>query len=81
MITEEVKIVTATSAGALTSTINTLINQGWKRKGSHSVVVTHEQKRYAGSQHMDTIYKTEYSITLVREIDSEMEQYKPNQNE
>lgn len=40
------------------------ITQGWEPIGSHSVVVIHAQNRYSGSQHMDTLYKTEYSITM-----------------
>lgn len=78
MIQEEMKIVTAKTANMLTNTVNNLINVGWKRVGSHHVVTTHAQNRYAGKQHMDTVFEVEYSQTMVREIDSEMEEYKPN---
>ena len=63
---EEIKIVTARSASDLTNTVNGLLRDGWKAKGSHQVVTTHMQNRYAGSQHMDTTYKQEYSLTLIR---------------
>jgi hypothetical protein len=42
--------------------------EGWLPIGSHSVVNTHSQNRYSGSQHMDTIHKTEYSITMQKNL-------------
>lgn len=58
------KILTASSPDRLNSLMEDHITQGWEPIGSHSVVVIHAQNRYSGSQHMDTLYKTEYSITI-----------------
>ena len=60
----KIKIITASSSESLNSKIQDMIAEGWEPIGSHSAVNTHSQNRYAGSQHMDTIYKTEYSITM-----------------
>ena len=62
----EQKIITAGTATALNNSINSLIKEGWRPKGSHKVVTTHAQNRYAGKQHMDTIYKVEYSQTMIK---------------
>lgn len=64
----EYKIVTATNSGTLNNQIGAMIKEGWKPKGSHKVVTTHMQNRYSGQQHMDSIYKTEYSQTMTKEI-------------
>ena len=58
------QIVSGDSPHELTNKINKLINEGWKPNGSHQVVITKEQNRYSGSQHMDTIYKAEYTQTM-----------------
>lgn len=58
------KILTASSPDRLNSLLEDHITQGWEPVGSHSAVVIHSQNRYAGTQHMDTIHKTEYSITI-----------------
>lgn len=67
--------------------IQDLSAEGWEPIGSHSAVVVHSQNRYSGSQHMDTIHETEYSITM-RKADPEMEMinvdvafYHPNDDE
>ena len=60
----KIKIITASSPESLDSRIQEMIAEGWEPLGSHSAVNTHSQNRYAGSQHMDTIHKTEYSITM-----------------
>ena len=58
---------------------------GWEPVGSHSVVVIHSQNRYAGSQHMDTINETEYSITMQKlvgnTINVDIAFYHPNDDE
>jgi hypothetical protein len=59
------KIVSASSPEGLSNTINLLIGEGWQPVGAHQVVIIHEQKRYSGMQHMDTIHKTEYSQTMI----------------
>jgi hypothetical protein len=60
----KIKILTAGSPERLNSLLEDHITDGWEPIGSHSVVVIHAQNRYSGSQHMDTLYKTEYSITI-----------------
>lgn len=61
---KNIKIITASSSTQLNNRINEMSADGWEPVGSHSVVVIHSQNRYAGSQHMDTINETEYSITM-----------------
>lgn len=60
----KIKILTAGSPERLNSLLEDHITQGWEPVGSHSVVVIHSQNRYSGSQHMDTIHKLEYAITM-----------------
>ena len=64
----ETKIIYASSPEGLNSKMEDMIAEGWLSVGSHSVVNTHSQNRYSGSQHMDTIHKTEYSITMQKII-------------
>ena len=61
------KIVSSTYPEGLTSKVKEMMEEGWKPIGGHSVVETHKQNRYSGSQHMDTIIKIEYSQTLIKE--------------
>lgn len=63
----EYKVVTSSSPEGLTRQVNELILSGWKPVGSHTVVDTHRQNRYSGSQHMDTRIETEYSQTMIKE--------------
>jgi hypothetical protein len=63
----EYKVVTSSSPEGLTRNVNELILSGWKPVGSHTVVDTHRQNRYSGSQHMDTRIETEYSQTMIKE--------------
>lgn len=60
-------VITSNHAEGLTSMVKKWMKNGWKPLGGHSVVETHRQNRYAGTQHMDTIIKVEYSQTMVRE--------------
>jgi hypothetical protein len=62
----EYKVVSTPSPEGLTRQVNELILNGWKPVGSHRVVETHRQNRYSGTQHMDTIIKTEYSQTMIK---------------
>ena len=62
------KIVTSSNGQTLTTKINELMTDGWKPVGSHQVVVLHSQNRFSGSQHMDTKHETEYSQTMVKEV-------------
>ena len=80
------KIVSSTYPEGLTSKVKELMEEGWKPIGGHSVVETHRQNRYSGSQHMDTIIKTEYSQTLTKEVKRETIEvdvafYHPDDNE
>jgi len=61
------KVVTSSSPEGLTRQVNELILSGWKPVGSHTVVETHRQNRYSGTQHMDTRIETEYSQTMIKE--------------
>ena len=66
----EYKILTSSSPEELTRKVNNYINEeGWKPVGSHIVIQYHAQNRYAGSQHMDTHYKHEYSQTMIKETE------------
>ena len=58
------KIIIASSHIGLNKQIEEMIAEGWEPIGSHSVVVIHSQLRYSGTQHMDTLHETEYSITM-----------------
>ena len=58
------KIIVASSHIGLNDEMVKMIAEGWEPIGSHSVVVVHSQNRYSGSQHMDTLHETEYSITM-----------------
>ena len=71
MAIKEIKVVTAKTAIGLNSTVNSLMKEGWKPKGSHSVVTTHAQNRYAGKQHMDTVYEVEYSQTMIKKYEKQ----------
>lgn len=63
----EYKVVSSSSPEGLTRQVNELILSGWKPVGSHTVVETHRQNRYAGMQHMDTRIETEYSQTMIKD--------------
>jgi hypothetical protein len=60
------KIVTSSSAEQLTAKVDELIKEGWKPVGSHQALVTHQQNRFSGDQHKDTVYDVEYSQTMTK---------------
>jgi len=60
------QIVSSNYPEGLTKKVNELEKEGWIPVGGHSVVVTHIQNRYSGSQHMDSQYKHEYTQTMVK---------------
>jgi hypothetical protein len=66
---KQFKILTAHTASELNRLIESNIEDGWSVVGSHQVAVVHEQNRFAGTQHKDTIIEREYSISI--EKDSE----------
>lgn len=63
----EYKVISSNSPESLTTRVMDYIKEGWKPVGSHQVVEIHRQERYSGSQHMDTLIKSEYSQTLIKE--------------
>lgn len=63
----EQMILTSHSASDLNTKIRQMIEQGWKPVGSHQVVETHRQNRFAGMQHKDTIIEREYSQTIKKD--------------
>lgn len=62
----EYKVINAGSTSELTEKVTMLLNLGWTPIGVHQVVVKHQQNRYRGTQHMDTINQLEYSQTLMK---------------
>jgi hypothetical protein len=63
----EQKIITSHSASNLNAQLKDMIEQGWEPIGSHQVVETHHQLRFAGNQHKDTIIEREYSQTIKKD--------------
>jgi hypothetical protein len=63
----EQKIITSHSASDLNTKLADLMKEGWKPIGSHQVVISHEQNRFSGMQHKDTIVEREYSLSVQRE--------------
>lgn len=64
----EQKIITSHTTSGLNEKIKQMIAEGWEPVGGHSVVQTHAQNRYSGMQHMDTIYNSEYSQTMRKNV-------------
>lgn len=62
----EYRVIVKSSGQELTREVTQLINEGWTPVGSHQVVVTHQQNRFSGTQHKDTIIETEYSQTMIK---------------
>lgn len=63
----ETIIISSSSTHGLNEKIKQYSNEGYVVVGSHSVVETHHQNRFRGSQHMDTLIEHEYSITLKKD--------------
>jgi len=61
------KIVTSSSPDQLTVKVKELIKEGWKPVGGHQALVTHQQNRYSGDQHKDTVCDLEYSQSMTKE--------------
>lgn len=61
------KIVTSGSAEQLSAKVNELIKDVGKPVGSHQALVTHQQNRFSGDQHKDTVYDVEYSQTMIKD--------------
>jgi len=63
----EYKILTSQNPHSLTNQVNEYIKEGWKPVGGHSVVESHRQNRFRGSELVDTLIQSEYSQTIVKE--------------
>ena len=63
----EYTIIITHSGENLTNKVNEKIKEGWKPIGSHTVIVKHQQNRFRGLQHVDTLNETEYSQTMIKE--------------
>jgi len=61
------KVITSHSPDQLTNRVNDYIKEGWKPVGGHSVVETHRQNRFRGTEMVDTIIQSEYSQTIIKE--------------
>jgi len=59
------RIIISHSANDLANQINELVKQYWEPVGSHKVVIKHEQNRFRGQQHVDTLNELEYSQTMI----------------
>lgn len=80
------EILSAITPETLVELVKILIREGWEPVGAHQVVVVHEQNRFRGEQHMDTIHKTEYSQTMCKKtnenvIKVDISFYHPNDDE
>lgn len=80
------KIISASSPHGLTESVNKLIEEGWKPKGSHLVSLVHSQNRFSGTTHKDTKHETEYTQTMMKVIPKNVIEvdiafYHPNDDE
>jgi uncharacterized protein YpmS len=66
---DKFKILTTHTASELNRIIESYIEDGWSVVGSHQIAVVHEQNRFAGTQHKDTIIEREYSISMKKEAE------------
>ena len=62
----EQKVIVSKSASGLNSKIEEMRADGWEPLGSHQVVTVHQQNRFSGTQHKDTIIENQYSQTMVK---------------
>lgn len=62
----EYNILYSATPEGLVEKVNQKVKEGWLPVGGHQVIEYHHQNRYAGSQHMDTIIKLEYSQTITK---------------
>lgn len=60
-------VLSTHSPETLVRMVEEKIKEGWKPIGGHLVVETHRQNRYRGSEHIDTLIKSEYSQTIIKE--------------
>lgn len=67
----EYKIIVSHSGEDLTRKVNEYIQDGWTPMGSHQVQIRHEQNRFRGQQHVDTLNDLEYSQTIIKTENNE----------
>ena len=62
------KVVSSSNPSELSSKVSEMVNLGWQPVGGHQVITTREVNRYSGQQHMDTMYHTEYTQTMIKDV-------------
>lgn len=62
----EFDILTSSSSFELKEMVNKRIDDGWEVVGGLNVVIVHSQNRFRGTQHIDTLNKVEYSISMIK---------------
>jgi hypothetical protein len=60
-------VLSAGSPSDLSRKVKDHIVTGWKPVGSHQVVTTNVQNRFRGTEHVYSLYQTEYTQTMVKE--------------
>jgi hypothetical protein len=65
MTIKQQKVIYSSSPEGLNTKISEHINDGWQPVGSHTIAEEHHQNRFRGTQHVDTIIKSEYAQTMV----------------
>lgn len=66
----KVTILIDPTISGLNSKINELLADGWEPLGGHQVITRRNVNRYSGTQHMDTLFSIEYSITMILKSES-----------
>ena len=74
-------VVEGSNVNELNRIVNEKISVGWKPEGSHQVVNSFTQNRFSGQQHMSTTYQMEYTQTMMKMVDNDMEQFKLNKED
>ena len=65
--TADFKVLVSHSVSGLNQQIKEHLFEGWRTVGGHQVVKKHEQLRFSGLQHKDTIIEVEYSQSMIKE--------------
>ena len=60
------KVVISHSADELTRKVTEMVQDGWEPIGAHQVQVRHQQNRFRGQQHVDTLNDLEYTQTMLK---------------
>lgn len=62
----EFKVISSSSAEGLSRKIKESMDEGYQPVGSHQVVELHRQNNFSGSQHMSTVIRSEYSMSMIK---------------